>query len=174
MLSFIMRKLKIIFLFSSIFFIIYCFSPEKKLPQGIKIDKIIILKQKHRMYVYSEGKMINNYIISLGRAKGKKRFEGDKKTPEGIYFITNKNPNSSFHLNLGISYPNKKDIIYAKKHNKSPGGQIKIHGLKNGLGFIGKFHRLFDWTKGCIAVTNSEIEDIYKATPIGTKVIIKK
>ncbi len=152
----------------------YHFYLEEKLPLKAKIDKIIIIKHEHKMYVYSKEELLKTYKISMGRGKGKKHFEGDKKTPEGKYFIDSKNPRSSFHLNLGISYPNKDDIKYAKKSGKSPGGLIKIHGLKNGLGFIGKFHRLFDWTRGCIAVTNYEIEELYRATPIGTPIIIKK
>jgi len=152
---------------------LYYFLPEKELPKDSRIDKIIIIKHKHKMYVYSKGKLLKTYRIALGRVSGKKRFEGDKKTPEGNYFIDSKNPHSNFYLNLGISYPNGEDIAYAKKHKKNPGGLIKIHGLKNGLGFIGKFQRFFNWTRGCIAVTNQEIEEIYKSTPIGTPIIIK-
>ncbi len=125
------------------------------------------------MYVYSKGKLLKAYIVSLGKVRGKKRFEGDSKTPEGVYYIDSKNPRSHFYLNLGISYPNKEDIAYARKHGKSPGGSIKIHGLKNGLGFIGKFHRFLDWTKGCIALTNREIRELYNTTPVGTQIIIK-
>ena len=127
------------------------------------------------MIVYSNGDELKTYKISLGREPvGKKEFEGDKKTPKGFYFINDKNSNSEFHLNLGISYPNESDKKNAEKLNKNPGGQIKIHGLKNGLGFIGKFHRFFDWTLGCIAVTNKEIEELYKNIPIGTEIEIIK
>ncbi len=125
------------------------------------------------MFVYSKGKLLKTYRVSLGKVKGKKRFEGDSKTPEGVYYIDSKNSKSQFYLNLGISYPNKGDTRYARKFGKSPGGLIKIHGLKNGLGFIGKFHRFFDWTRGCIALTNKEIKELYKATPVGTQIIIK-
>jgi murein L,D-transpeptidase YafK len=76
-------------------------------------------------------------------------------------------------LSLGISYPNRNDIKYAQTHNKSPGGEIKIHGIKNGFGFVGKYHRWFNWTKGCIAVTNNEIEELYNAVGIGTKIEIR-
>ncbi len=167
------KVLLLTFLLIIILFACY-FYPEKKLSSNTKIDKIIVIKHKHKMYVYSKGELLKTYKISIGRAKGKKHFEGDNKTPEGKYFIDSKSPKSSFHLNLGISYPNKDDIKYARNFGKSPGGLIKIHGLKNGLGFIGKFHRLFDWTRGCIAVTNCEIEELYRATSIGTPVIIKK
>lgn len=117
--------------------------------------------------------MIKKYAISLGFSpKGKKRFENDGKTPEGLYYINNKNPNSICYKNLGISYPNKADILNAKKEHLPVGGSIKIHGLLNGRGFIGKFHRLFDWTNGCIAVTNMEIDELYNHTPIGTPIEI--
>lgn len=153
---------------------IYYFAPEKKLSQGVMIDKIIIKKSQGKMFVYSKEKLLKYYRVSLGRVSGKKRFEGDKKTPEGIYYIIDKNPKSSFHLNLGVSYPNKSDIEYARKRGRRPGNLIKIHGLKNGFGFIGKFHRFVDWTAGCIAVTNPEIEELYKAVPVGTKLIINE
>ena len=75
--------------------------------------------------------------------------------------------------NLGVSYPNKYDIKHAKELGKPAGGDIKIHGLRNKTGIIGKFHRFFDWTLGCIALTNEEMEEIYNATPVGTKIEIK-
>ncbi len=146
----------------------------QKLNSNIKITKIVVLKSKHELQIFQNNDLIKTYKISLGRhPEGAKHFEGDDKTPEGNYFINDKNPNSNYHLNLGISYPAKKDIAYAKKYGKSPGGAIKIHGLKNGLGFIGKLHRLFDWTHGCIAVTNREIEELYKHVAIGTPIQIK-
>ena len=96
------------------------------------------------------------------------------KTPEGIYYINDRNPNSICYLNLGISYPNEFDIKNARENNKSPGGDIKIHGLPNGYGFIGKFHRWKDWTWGCIAVTNREMKELYDNVPIGTEIEILK
>ena len=97
----------------------------------------------------------------------------DKKTPEGIYSINDKNPDSGYHKNLGISYPDKDDLDNARRLGKSAGGDIKIHGLRNRIGFIGKFHRLFDWTLGCIAVTDKEIDELYRAVKIGTRIEIK-
>ena len=164
------RKLfKYLFFIVLASFFIYYFFPEKKLDTTKKIDKIVVIKNKRKLIVYSKGELLKTYRISLGlKTVGHKQYEGDKKTPEGIYTINDKNPNSAYHLNLGISYPNKEDFAYAKRHNKSPGGLIKIHGLKNSYGFIGKFHRWFDWTQGCIAVTNNEIEELYHNVSIGT------
>ena len=153
----------------------FYFWPEKPLDTSKKIDKILVIKHERKLLVISDGEELKTYKISLGKeAIGKKEYEGDKKTPEGIYYINDKNPNSGYHLNLGISYPNAEDIKHAEKINKSPGGLIKIHGLRNGFGFIGKFHRLFDWTSGCIAVTNKEIEELYENVPIGTEIEILK
>ena len=129
-------------------------------------------KSEKRMYAYSKGKIIKTYKISLGRNPiGKKEYEGDNKTPEGIYFINDKNPNSGFHKNLGISYPNQVDIVNANFLGKPTGGDIKIHGLKNGLGAFDKFHYWFS-TRGCIRVTNNEIDELFNAVSIGTSIQI--
>lgn len=152
----------------------YNLYPEKKLPTHSEIDYIIVQKSKRQLLAYSNQKLIKTYQISLGESPvGHKEFEGDEKTPEGIYTINAKNPNSGYHKNLGVSYPNKEDIIKAKTMGKLPGGDIKIHGLRNKLGIIGKFHRLFDWTNGCIALTNNEVDELYSAVKIGTRIEIK-
>ena len=151
----------------------YYFYPENKLSNDIQIDNIVVYKAKRQMLIYSNGKLLKTYKISLGRQPvGAKEFEGDKKTPEGVYFINDKNPNSGYHKNLGISYPDKNDIESAKRLDKPAGGDIKIHGLRNKIGFIGKFHRWIDWTLGCIAVTNKEIDELYKTVKIGTRIEI--
>lgn len=169
------KLVKYLLLIVLIILLVYYFYPGKQLDTSKKIDKIIVLKSKRKLEIYSEGELIKTYKISIGRQpKGKKQFEGDMKTPEGVYTIDSKNPHSSYHLNLGISYPNKEDKAYAEMQGKSPGGLIKIHGLKNGFGFIGKFHRWFDWTQGCIALTNKEIEELYEHTPIGTIIEISE
>ena len=170
-----MRKTGIIILIIISGLGIYYFFPEEKLDTSKKIDKILVLKSKRQLQVFSKGELIKTYKISLGREpKGIKRFEGDDKTPEGKYIINDKNPNSGYHLNLGVSYPSATDIRFARKKGKSPGGLIKIHGLKNDRGFIGKFHRFFDWTHGCIAVTNKEIEELYHNIKIGTPIEIRE
>jgi len=170
-----MRKLGIIFSGIVSVLVTYYFFPGKPLDENKIIDKILVLKSKRQLQVFNKGKLIKTYKISLGREPvGAKQFEGDDKTPEGQYIINDKNPNSGYHLNLGISYPSASDIQFAKSKGKSPGGLIKIHGLKNGRGFIGKFHRFFDWTHGCIAVTNKEIEELYHNVEIGTIIEIRK
>ena len=166
-----------IFVFSFLFLlglIVYYFYPEQPLPKDSKIDAMIVYKSKHQLLAFSKGKLIKTYMISLGRNPvGAKEYEGDQKTPEGTYFIHDKNPNSGWHKNLGISYPNQNDMAKAKRLGKPTGGDIKIHGLKNGKGYIGKFHRWQDWTLGCIAVTNAEIDELYNAVSVGCTIEIK-
>ena len=152
---------------------VYYFVPETALPANKTITKLVVHKSERTMEVYSGDILLKTYRISLGgNPIGDKEFEGDRKTPEGQYTINGKNPNSSYHKNLAISYPNADDILDAKRRNVSPGGEIKIHGIRNGLTFIGKFHRTWDWTAGCIAVTDEEIDELYNAVAIGTPVII--
>lgn len=147
----------------------YYLWPERKLPNGVTADKLVVDKSERRLHLWANNELVKTYKISLGgNPEGHKVQQGDSRTPEGLYYINDKNPNSRFHLNLGISYPNAQD----KQNSPDPGGDIKIHGLKNGDGWIGKFQRFLDWTDGCIAVTNSEIEELYNSVPIGTPIQI--
>lgn len=156
------------------FGLIFYFKPFKPLDKSVSIDKIVVIKHKRRLDLISNNQIIKSYKISLGRApKGHKEFEGDKKTPEGLYIINDKNPNSGYHKNLGISYPNELDKKYSSSIGKSPGGLIKIHGIRNGFGWIGRFHLFFDWTLGCIAMTDKEIDELYENVKIGTPIEIK-
>ena len=167
---------KVILLLTCIFVVIlliYYFYPDQKLPDGTTIDSIEVYKSKRKMHVYSDGKLLKSYTISLGKNPiGAKQFKGDNKTPEGNYTINAKNPNSGYHKNLGISYPESKDISLAKQLGKPTGGDVKIHGIRNGSGFIGKFQRWKDWTAGCIAITDSEMDELYHATTIGATIKI--
>ena len=150
----------------------YYFLPEKKLPPNTVITEIRVLKSKRKMLVFSGNQLLKTYPISLGLMPiGKKLKEGDCKTPEGNYLICSKNPNSVCYKNLGISYPNTDDLLHSPVIAKA-GGDIKIHGLPNHQSFWGKLHRLKDWTNGCIAVTNEEMDELYAATPIGIPIII--
>lgn len=154
--------------------LIYNYMPSKPLDKSLSIDKIVVIKHKRRLDLISNKKIIKSYNISLGRVpKGHKEYEGDKRTPEGLYVINGKNANSGYHKNLGISYPNEKDIKHAKSIGKSPGGLIKIHGMRNGFGWIGKLHLLFDWTLGCIALTNKEMDELCENVEIGTPIEIR-
>jgi len=155
--------------------LVYYFYPYGKIPAGIIIDRIVVRKSEHRMFVYAHGALIHTYTIAIGKGSaGDKQFQGDKKTPEGSYYIFAKNPSSAYHKNLGISYPNADDRAAAKSLGMPAGGDVKIHGLKNGQGYIGRFQRWKDWTNGCIGLTNEEIDDLYEHTPVGTPIIISR
>jgi murein L,D-transpeptidase YafK len=121
------------------------------------VDFVVVNKADRRMYLFHDRTVLRGYDIHLGFApEGHKQFEGDGKTPEGLYRIDRRNPNSDYHLSLGISYPNVKDYAAAKAVGKSPGGDIFIHGQKSPYRKDAP-----DWTWGCIAVTNPEMEEIY-------------
>ncbi len=158
----------------SLFLIFFTYQNSQLFAQNTdNIDQIKIIKSERKLFTYSKGKLLKTYKISLGKNPiGQKLKEGDGKTPEGYYEVIAKNPKSAYHLSLKISYPNSKQIEEAKKVSINPGGDIMIHGIRNGLGFIGKYHSLIDWTQGCIAVSNREIEEIYNSTSVGTKVEI--
>jgi murein L,D-transpeptidase YafK len=151
------------------------FLPEKMLPPGTVVDRLVVHKSKRQMQAYSNGALVKTYTVSLGfNPGGHKQFEGDGCTPEGIYTINARNAKSGYHKNLGVSYPNEADRTHAAKNGKSPGGDIKIHGIKNGRGYIGKFQRWHDWTHGCIAVTNAEIDELYTTVKDGAEIEILK
>jgi murein L,D-transpeptidase YafK len=137
-------------------------------------DKVLIEKKERRLTLLSKGEVIKTYKIALGGDPvGPKVRQGDNKTPEGTYIIDSRNNNSEYHLSLHISYPNEKDRIRAKELGASPGGDIMIHGIKNGFAWVGASHSNIDWTNGCIAVTNDEMEEIFKLVPNGTIVEIR-
>ncbi|MFU1856301.1 L,D-transpeptidase family protein [Sphingobacterium sp. NGMCC 1.201703] len=162
-----------VLLLSMIALTAYNLYPESRLPQNTVVDKLVVYKSKRSLLAYADGRLLKSYRISLGgQPIGAKEIEGDLKTPEGLYVINDKNPHSDYHKNLGVSYPNEKDIAHAKTLGKAAGGDIKIHGLRNGMGFIGKLQRYVDWTLGCMALTDTEIDELYQAVPIGTAIEI--
>ena len=138
------------------------------------VDKILIEKKERRLTLISKGKVLKTYKIALGgNPIGPKERQGDNKTPEGTYVIDSRNKDSRYHLSLHLSYPNEQDKKRAKGLGVSPGGDIMIHGIKNGFSWVGDLHTEVDWTKGCIAVTDEEIEEIDKLAPNGTIVEIR-
>lgn len=119
----------------------------------------------------SQARVLKTYKIALGRdPDGPKVRQGDHRTPEGIYLLDRRNPNSRFHRSIHISYPESKDRAEAARLGLAPGGDIMIHGLPNGLGWLGSWHSKMDWTDGCIAVTNEEMDEIWRAVPDGTPI----
>ncbi|PYJ93530.1 MAG: hypothetical protein DME62_08445 [Verrucomicrobia bacterium] len=138
------------------------------------IDRIVVEKSARKLSILRDGKQIKTYRVALGRNPfGPKREEGDMKTPQGTYKIDSRNAQSSFHLALHISYPSDEDNKRAAARSVPAGSDIMIHGIRNGLGWIGAFHRWKDWTVGCIALTDEEIEELWRVTPDGTTIEIR-
>ena len=139
-----------------------------------KADSIFILKNDHLLELLRGGVVIRAYKVALGSGGlAPKQREGDGRTPEGHYIIDSRNAVSHYHKALHISYPNAEDRKRAAKLGVSPGGAVMIHGLPNGMGSIGAAHRLYDWTLGCVAVTDEEIDEIWNLVPDGTPVEIR-
>ena len=140
---------------------------------AVRADRIVIVKSAHTMTLMSHGQPIRTYKVALGDPIGPKVQQGDKKTPEGLYFVDGKNSNSLFHRALHLSYPSAADRERARKLGVKPGGDIEIHGLPKQYAWMGAAHRAVDWTTGCIAVTNPEIDEIWNEVGVGTAVEIR-
>jgi murein L,D-transpeptidase YafK len=142
-------------------------------PPRVNADRVLIEKKARRLTLYCRGQAIKTFQIALGQTPdGPKIKEGDGRTPEGVYLIDRRNPNSRFHRSLHISYPGPADLQRARELGVRPGGDIMIHGIADRVAWMGDAHRLWDWTKGCIAVTNEEIEEIWRLVPDGTEIEI--
>ena len=149
-----------------------CGSSKFRTYNGPEITQVVVDKSDRRMYLLHHTKVIKSYQVGLGFSPyGHKQFEGDGRTPEGLYFIDRRNPDSKFHLSIGISYPNEQDRALAEALGKSPGGDIFIHGgpppdAKH-------LNPRSDWTWGCIAITDREMEDVYAMVRDGTPILIQ-
>jgi murein L,D-transpeptidase YafK len=151
----------------------YAWFPVPPVP-STHADRVIVLKGQRCMLLLRDGKEICSYRVSLGRnPRSPKERQGDHKTPEGSYVLDHKNTRSGYHLAMHVSYPNTSDREQAAKRGVSPGGDIMVHGIKNGLGWIGRFQRLIDWTDGCIALTNPEMDQFSQLVPEGTAIEIR-
>ena len=137
-------------------------------------DRIVIRKAAHTLTLMKGDRELATYKVALGRNPvGAKTQRGDHKTPEGDYEIDAMKGNSRFYRALHISYPNSADRERAQAAGLSPGGDVEIHGIENGLGWIGSLQRRIDWTDGCIAVTDEEMDEIWKRVSVGTPVEIR-
>jgi murein L,D-transpeptidase YafK len=137
-------------------------------------DKVLVIKSEKRMYLVKKDVRYREYRISLGaNPKGHKQKQGDERTPEGHYLLDYKNPNSSYYKSIHISYPNSEDLEAARNKGWDPGGDIMIHGQPNGYGWMGIVSQFYDWTDGCIAVSNSEMEEIWTTVKVGTPIEIR-
>lgn len=139
-----------------------------------KVDSVLVVKSEQKMYLLSDGEAVKEYKVAFGGDPiGHKRQEGDEKTPEGWYVLDYKKPDSAFYKAIHISYPNEEDKARAKELGVDPGGFIMIHGQKNGFGWLSFFTQSYNWTNGCIAVTNSEMDEIWNLVKVGTPIEIK-
>lgn len=146
---------------------------DKAIPADVTIDKVYVDKSERVLKLLSAGKVIKTYHIALGDSPvGHKRQEGDERTPTGSYILDYKNENSSYYRSIHISYPNAADKAQAKKRGVSAGGDIMIHGQKNGLGHLATITQQRDWTDGCIAVTDDEMDEIMSIYKVGMPIEI--
>ncbi|MGB7319500.1 MAG: L,D-transpeptidase family protein [Planktotalea sp.] len=162
-----MKRRILLLSMASAFVLSACASKFKRY-HGPEVTRVIVYKGQRKMHLMHKGEALRTYDIGLGFAPFEhKREEGDGRTPEGEYIIDRRNPNSEFHLSIGINYPNEQDVAKAKAAGVKPGGDIFIHGRPSKYAKGGR-----DWTAGCIAVTNKEMERIYAMVENGTPISI--
>ncbi|MDY6989815.1 MAG: L,D-transpeptidase family protein [Thermodesulfobacteriota bacterium] len=138
-----------------------------------KADSVLVIKSESIIYLMNDGKTLKKYHVAFGaNPKGPKRQEGDERTPEGKYVLDYRNERSSFHKAIHISYPNHEDKKRAEKEGVNPGGQIMIHGQKDGFGWLSFFVQRLNWTDGCIALSNSDMDEVWESVEVGTPIEI--
>ena len=143
-------------------------------PAVLRADRVVVLKRERTLQLLNHGKIIKSYRVALGGDPvGPKKQQGDHKTPEGVYILDSHNPHSSYYKSIHVSYPSARDRASAQQNQVSAGGDVFIHGLPNGYKWVGKEHRLKDWTDGCVAVTDEEMDEIWRAVPDGTLIEIR-
>jgi murein L,D-transpeptidase YafK len=141
---------------------------------SLSVARLVVYKRERKLVLLSQGKEVRSYKVALGgEPVGPKSRQGDHRTPEGVYVLDSRNPNSHFYKAFHISYPNAQDIAAARKLGVSPGGDIMLHGLAREYAWVGKAHTLHDWTDGCVAVTNEEMDEIWRLVRVGTPIEIK-
>lgn len=147
--------------------------PKNSIPASAVIDRVFVDKSDRVLKLMSDGKVIRSYRIALGGSpSGHKQQEGDQRTPVGVYTLDYKNENSIAYRSIHISYPNAADKAHAASLGASAGGDIMIHGQMNGFGHLGWFNQRRDWTDGCIAVANDEMDEIMAAVTLGIPIEI--
>lgn len=146
-------------------------SVEPALPMA---DRVLVNKSERTLQLLRNGEVLRTYKVVLGlRPEGHKEFEGDFRTPEGVYHLSRRNPNSEYFLSIQIDYPNDRDIARARRQGVRPGGAIMIHGQPNMPRKPRDYYSNVDWTEGCIAVSNSDMVEIWLMTPPDTPIEIK-
>lgn len=139
-----------------------------------KADRVVVVKSEGKLYLYKVNQVLASYSVVFGaNPKGHKQQQGDERTPEGRYFLDYKKADSAFHKAIRISYPNAKDIESARKRGVDPGGSVMVHGQKNGFAWASFIARYFNWTNGCIALANADMDAVWEAVDAGTPIDIK-
>jgi len=139
------------------------------LPRGVVADRVVVRKAERTLTLYWHGAELKSYRVALGgQPIGAKERRGDLRTPEGLYTVRKRTKPTDFHAALEIDYPNSDDLARARAARVAPGAGLEIHGLRDGFGWLGSAHAILDWTDGCIAVTNGEIDELVRAVPDGT------
>jgi murein L,D-transpeptidase YafK len=139
-----------------------------------RADRVVVLKKERTLQLLSQGSVIKTYKVALGGDPvGPKERQGDHKTPEGLYILDSRNPHSQFYKSIHISYPGVRERAAAREKGVSPGGNVFVHGLPKGYRWVGAAHRAKDWTDGCIAVTDQEMDEIWVAVRDGTPIEIR-
>lgn len=140
----------------------------------LRADRVVVLKKDRTLQLLNHGKVIKTYKVALGGDPvGPKARQGDHKTPEGVYVLDSRNPHSQYYKSIHISYPNASERTAARQNGVSAGGDVFVHGLPNGYRHVGAAHRLKDWTDGCVAVTDEEMDEIWLAVADGTPIEIR-
>ena len=140
----------------------------------VSVDRVVVYKHARKLVLLYRGQELRSYKIALGgEPVGRKTRQGDHRTPEGVYVLDSRNPNSHYYKAFHVSYPSAKDKAVARKLGVSPGGDIMVHGLPKEYAWVGKSHVLHDWTDGCIAVTNEEMDELWNLVRVGTPIEIK-
>jgi murein L,D-transpeptidase YafK len=154
--------------------VLSCQAREQHIPPAVRADSVVVLKKERTLTLMRQGKILKTYKVALGgEPVGPKPRQGDHRTPEGTYILDHRNAHSRFYRAIHISYPSARDLAQARTLGVAPGGDIYVHGLPNWYGWVGGGHRLKDWTDGCIAVTNEEMDEIWRAVEDGTPIEIK-
>lgn len=137
------------------------------------IDKILVVKSERKLHLMHRDTVVKSYRVSLGKKSGPKQYEGDQRTPEGIYAINWRKHSDNFNLSMHISYPNAKDVQRSQESGLPPGGMIMLHGTPNDEEYPEWFFNTLDWTEGCIALTNPDMKEVWEAVQDGTLIEIR-
>lgn len=142
--------------------------------EPVRADLVIVQKSERKMYIVVEDSVVREYKIALGdNPRGHKQREGDERTPEGVYTLDRKKADSAYYKAIRISYPSEQDRLAAEMAGVDPGGQIMIHGQKNGFGWLADKTQRYDWTDGCIAITDTEMDEVWNMVEVGTPIEIR-